>query len=179
MEISVRDSLKGDLRAIYRIRVNPAVSAQQYPISSRETFESWKQKLGNSTDSKHCAVLNGEEVIGFIVQHTFSPDGKKACYCGWSLAPEYWGRGLMAQALAQVFDSLFLQQEFELVISECFTSNQRCIRLLEKLHFYPISFGLIERIKLMFANRSLRWVLRFRLDAEVWIKQRSEQTVQS
>jgi ribosomal-protein-alanine N-acetyltransferase len=54
---------------------------------------------------------------------------------GYALAREYWGRGLMVEALRPVIDWFLAQPEVFRVWATCDVENTRSTRVLEKLGF--------------------------------------------
>jgi RimJ/RimL family protein N-acetyltransferase len=71
-------------------------------------------------------------------------------------------------ALMQLFDSFFVDQEIVFVISDCFSTNQRCIRLLQKLDYKPIGIDPFERLQILMISHCWHWIRRFQLTAETW-----------
>lgn len=93
---------------------------------------------------------------------------QKARYCGRNLAPAYWGRGIAVVVLLQLFDDLFDDRQIDIALSDCFSDNQRCIRVLEKLDYEPVGISPLERLCILTLNRCLHWIRRFRLTCDGW-----------
>lgn len=73
------------------------------------------------------------EAIGAIGMRT--TDDPTTCDIGYWLAPPFWGKGLMAEAIAAVVDRAFDHWGFAAVAADVFSTNDRSIGLLEKLGF--------------------------------------------
>lgn len=82
-----------------------------------------------------CITLKGDPVmIGSICLWHFSPDGKTA-EVGYDLHPDFWGQGLMAEALNTVVN--FGSQNLNLTTIKAFThsKNQASTKLLTRHGF--------------------------------------------
>ena len=173
MDIAIRDTVEADLPAIFRIRTDPLVHPHQYKLTRGDTIDVWKQQLfgsrkGGRMHFKSTTIVRDNEIIGHISQTHYEACGRNMCYCGWNLAPTYWGQGIAMIALSRLFDSFFSEQRIDTVISDCFSSNQRCIRLLQKLGYEPVPIAPYERVLILVVNRCLRWTRRFQLTADRW-----------
>ena len=136
MDIAIRAPTETDLADLFRIRCDPLVKPHQYKLSRRETIKLWNEQLfGDRRNSrlefKCTTIVRHSEVIGHISQLHYEVNGQRTCYCGWNLAPPYWGQGIAMIALSDLFDRFFGDQQIDSVISDCFASNQRCIRVLQ------------------------------------------------
>lgn len=61
--------------------------------------------------------------------------GKKYNAIGYALAKEYWGQGLMPEAVAAVLKYLFEELELDYVLGSYFPFNMRSARVFEKMGF--------------------------------------------
>lgn len=157
---------------IVRIRRDPLVQPHQYRLTRYDTVDRLTEHLFGDTKPgldvmKSTTVLSDDRVIGNIC-HSHGGVYEKYCYCGWNLAPPYWGRGIMSLALSQFFGSLFSEQGIAAVFSDCFSNNRRCIRLMQKLNYDPIGIGMDERLQIAITARCYHWIRRFMLTSEVW-----------
>lgn len=170
MKIAIRDTVESDLLDIFRIRTDPLVAVHQLRLTTGDDLDFWRQQLfGDRRNAavvfKCTTILDDRVVIGHISQHHLKQGDWTTCECGFNLAPQYWGRGIMRMALSRLFDAFFEEQGVDLVISDCFADNHRCIRLLSKLGFQRIGIGLLARILIAYQMRCLRWIRRFELTA--------------
>lgn len=74
------------------------------------------------------------EVIGDCGLHTLNEDPQQG-EIGYSLAPEYQGRGLMTEALEALLSLAFGQLRMHRVIARVHAENEPSSRLLERLGF--------------------------------------------
>jgi RimJ/RimL family protein N-acetyltransferase len=181
-KVTIRDTLESELAALLRIRMDPLVAAQQYPLTARDLPEVWRELLfgdhSNARAITKCStVLLDGNVIGHISQLHWRVDDQAVCQLGWNLLPAYWGRGIMTSALTELFDSFFSEPRVNFVIADCFWNNRRCIRLMERLHFHPIPIELWDRVRTAFAAQCWRWIRRFELSAATWKEHRASQAV--
>jgi ribosomal-protein-alanine N-acetyltransferase len=57
---------------------------------------------------------------------------------GFDLSKDYWGKGLMTEALSAILDYGFAQLDFSRVEADIFSNNLRAKRVLEKLGFHLV-----------------------------------------
>jgi len=79
---------------------------------------------------------------------------------GYWLAPPYWGRGLMGEAILALADHAFTHHELDAVVAEVFPHNARGIRLVEKLGFVEVE----RRRNAVTKRGELRDLIRYRLE---------------
>jgi RimJ/RimL family protein N-acetyltransferase len=173
MKITIRETVESDLPDIFRIRTDPLIAIHQYRLTADDTLDFWRQQLfGDRRDAavvfKCTTILDDQEVIGHISQHHLKRGDCVTCQCGFNLAPQHWGHGIMRMSLSRQFDAFFEEQGVDLVISDCFAGNRRCIRLLNRLGFQSIGMGLLARLLIAYQYRCLRWIRHFELTATDW-----------
>lgn len=178
MEITIRPSIEADLPAIQSIRTDPLVTPHQYRLTPADTVDFWRGKLfgaeqtGDAIFRSHTILLDNE-LIGHVVHTHFK--NERVSQFGWNLAPSHWGKGYASQGLSLVFDELAAEQAGHLFVADCFSANQRCRRLLERLGFAPTSVPLPERLMIALFMRCGHWIRRYFLKADDWKGQRSAQ----
>jgi RimJ/RimL family protein N-acetyltransferase len=163
----LRDAKWEDLAALAAVEAHPWVAVWQYPTTTELQQDFLHQILSGTAFpgcKVHLTVIERDgRLIGFI-QHTHRQTaGVEWVVCGWSLLPEYWGQGIMSNALRQLFDRFFASQ-IEYVFADYFHGNHRCQRLLEKLGFVPQPIPWLERLRIIWGTRHLVWLHRTRLD---------------
>ena len=173
MCIDVRETTESDLPAIFRIVTDPQVRPMQFRLSRNDTIEGWKRLLfapprNGAAFSRCTSIVRNDKIIGHVNHLHFDVGKQRMCYCGWNLAPEYWGRGITVLALSKLFDQFFREQQINAVISECFASNRRCLRVLEKLNYLAVGVPLHDRLRTLVFRRCLHWIRRFQLTADRW-----------
>jgi RimJ/RimL family protein N-acetyltransferase len=172
MKLIVRETTEADLPAIVRIQNDPLVTLQQFRAGKGGTLAAWRQRLHGDwrrwNVSFRCSTIDIEgEIAGYITQLTWQARSLKQCYCGWNLDPPRWGQGLAVQALTLLFNSLFAgTSDLDAVISDCFTRNDRCLRVLAKLGYQPAPIPWFERLHTALRFGCHQWILRHRLDGE-------------
>ena len=173
VNILIRDTTPDDLPEIFRIQTDPVVRVHQYRFGPNDSLERWTRLLAGHDCAEasrfRCSTIRlGSAIIGHVTHWHWCIDGLRACQCGWNLDPEYWGQGVMCAALSELFDTLFGVEGVQYVFADCFRNNRRCLRVMEKLGFVPNGIPPYQRLLLAWQMRCLRWILRFRLDAEAW-----------
>lgn len=78
-------------------------------------------------------------------EEAFPEFADKRCRAiGYVLSKEYWGRGLMPEAVQEVLRYLFEDVGLDLVLCGHFLSNGQSERVQEKCGFKPYAFGTFE-----------------------------------
>jgi RimJ/RimL family protein N-acetyltransferase len=174
MEIELRDTTEADLPAIFRIRKDPLVVPHQFRLSQSDNIAFLSKHLfprgrAAKRPAFRCSTIwQDGEIIGHVFHLHQSWFGKPYCSCGWNLAPAQWGRGIMCAALSQLFDSFFREQGIEMVIADCFSTNARCQRLLEKLRFTPAQLPVLTRLRFALNYQCGHWICRYELTRDRW-----------
>lgn len=73
-----------------------------------------------------------DTLIGDMAAYFVSPKDK-VMELGAVLSPEYWGQGLMPEALSKLIEYCWQNHDVIRIQSRCFTENKRSYRMLEKL----------------------------------------------
>jgi RimJ/RimL family protein N-acetyltransferase len=168
----VRDSILDDLPEVYRVRSHEMVRPHQYRIvpDPDKIWEQWIQQNARVGDHwfRVSTILYDQKVAGYVAQTITFTNQQPFADCGWNLAPDYWGRGIMRAALQVILQRLFTEDKMQYVIADCFRNNVRCKRLLSKLHFTQIGIPVFERVKTACQMRCLHWVERYCIDCGAW-----------
>lgn len=98
-------------------------------IESRDDFEMTQLRflLFDKSDLK--TVIGNATFSGFI-RGAF-----QACYLGYAIDQSQQGQGLMYEALQSMIAYMFDQRNFHRIMANCLPSNERSLKLLEKLGF--------------------------------------------
>ena len=172
-EVVLRETIESDLSTIFRIRRSPEVARQQFPILAIDSQEKWiarikgDNKLGDFT-LRQSSILYSDLVIGHIVHSHYEVDSVKYVKLGWNLHPDYWGRRIMAQALCRQFKLLVDRWQIAHAFADCFSRNERCIRLMTRLGFVRQDTPLYERLLTAYKAKCWKWTFRFGLDLHQW-----------
>lgn len=156
-----------DLPRIFEIGSDPMVLQQQYPPWRGMTPEVYRRFVRAGT-FRCTSIFADEQIIGDVWRMYSHGPRSRVCYCSWNLLPGYWGRGIMPAALTALFDYMFTQDGVTAVVADCFATNDRCLRVLEKLGFCRCRLGAWAAIGHFIKTKGQRKVLRFRLTAEQW-----------
>jgi len=142
-----------DVPDIYAYAKDPQVSrllVWESPASINETQKVVQQWIANYRANKQApwGIVDKETntVIGTIDTRHYDPEEKSAMI-GYCLSREYWGKGLMPEALHCVLNYLFTQTDVTEIAATCRVDNPQSQRVLEKvgMHKQP---GKKERKKI-------------------------------
>lgn len=128
-----------DIPAIYRHFSDPqVVRFLMDPLESMEdAAEVFKQLVGMFIKGKGIywalTLKNSCELVGICSFERFGP-GRRG-EVGFDLAPDWWGLGLMTEALTAVVDYGFNTLGLNEIIAITAPGNRRALRLLKRLGF--------------------------------------------
>jgi len=121
-----------DFAGIHAVLSNPQAMAywSTPPHESEQQTREWLAAM---------AATAPDEGDDFIIEYQGRTVGKAGFYrfpdIGYILAPELWGQGLVAEALAPIIARAFEQAGLERITADVDPRNTASIRLLEKLGF--------------------------------------------
>lgn len=81
------------------------------------------------------AVTVGEKVIGSISAFRQDNIHRQSAELGYYIAEEYWGKGIMTEAVKQLCDYVFAHTDIIRIYAEPFAYNIASCRVLEKAGF--------------------------------------------
>ena len=81
------------------------------------------------------AVTAGEKVIGSIAVYRQGNIHRQTAELGYYLAEEYWGKGIMTDAIKQICRHVFQNSDIIRIYAEPFAHNEASCRVLEKAGF--------------------------------------------
>ncbi len=96
------------------------------------------------------ALEHQGKVIGSLGIEEYDEDkfpefsDKQVREIGYVLSKEFWGQGLMPEAVREVIRYLFEEQDLDLILCAHFLSNTRSGRVQEKCGFRHYSYGTYE-----------------------------------
>ena len=126
----------GDVDDVFAYAADPKWGAylfavpQPYTRRDAEEFVSRSVLTSRETGAVFAIVLT-DKVIGGI--NLRLETGHRRAELGYSLAREYWGRGLTPEAAQVVVDWAFQTHDLEKVYARCHVSNTQSWRVMEKL----------------------------------------------
>ena len=130
-----------DAKGLFAMLSDPQ-SMKYWSNTSITNIEDAKKMLQKETESDArgdsmcwAVMLNGHEtMIGKCTLFQFSHANRRA-EIGFILNREYWGQGLMRQALEPVIDFAFTTLELHRIEADVDPDNTASLGLLERLHF--------------------------------------------
>lgn len=172
-QIEIRLSLPDDFSAITEIRQHSLVAPQQYRVNRFHSLEIWLARLNADISTENfewrtSSILFESSIVGYISE--FGTHSKKhySAQLGWNLHPDYWGRGIMTNALTRYISKLFLVDKCHSIVADCFVDNERCLRLLDRLEFKQMPIGRIERFLICLFRLCPHRIVRHRISAKDW-----------
>lgn len=136
--------------------------------NENESLEIVKRFIDNKSTF---ALEYNEKVIGSVGIEKYSEKllkGLKDIRCrelGFALSKDFWGQGLMPEALKKIIDYLFYGVSLDAVVCSHFVQNKRSARVQEKLGFkfygsfdnYITRSGAIESVVISLLKR-IDWI---------------------
>jgi RimJ/RimL family protein N-acetyltransferase len=125
-------------------------------------------KFENVDHIRWTTIWLSDQIIGHVDERHLRIGRAKVALCGWNLHPDFWGLGVMPEALSRIIAARFLTQEVASFSADCFDDNFRCIKMLSKLGFTQTQLGRWERLRLAFAHSCWRPLTRFTFSEAQW-----------
>ncbi|GAB6109371.1 GNAT family N-acetyltransferase [Fusibacter bizertensis] len=127
-----------DLEDFYAYCINPEVgpNAGWKPHESKEESLKYLKMMMEGDEVLAIVDKASEKVIGSIGMHEDTmrntPDVKMI---GYVLAKEFWGKGLMTEAVREVMRHGFEEEKLKLISVQHFANNDKSRRVIEKIGF--------------------------------------------
>ncbi|MGD8189883.1 GNAT family N-acetyltransferase [Brevibacillus ginsengisoli] len=129
-----------DVEAFHRYRSNPNIAKfQSWENYQYEQAAKFIEEQASNTPNVPgawfqyaVALKEGQLLIGDCAVHTLQLD-PRVVEIGFTLAPEYQGRGLATEAVIGLLDYLFEKLQKHKVIAHVNVANTSSIRLLERI----------------------------------------------
>ena len=128
------------MRSRWRSTRAIAKSGSGYAISSRirtaiaDAHQFLQQAISDQSTTKFCIEVNGRAVGGMGI-HPGKDVHSHTATLGYWLGEDFWGRGIMTDAVAAFIDFCFENFPFRRVSAEVFANNPASARVLEKAGF--------------------------------------------
>ena len=122
------DKLLSDYDAVKKCRWKKFNSYEDY-------INSFKHNVPDNVYFWTIWVKENNTPIGGISIHN-QDDAKGICKVGYSIHPNYWGKGYATEALHSVLDFMINVIGYKKVIAECSTSNIGSKKVMEKNDMY-------------------------------------------
>jgi ribosomal-protein-alanine N-acetyltransferase len=137
----LRELLPEDAEEIFRLRSNRDVNAlidRPNAVNIDDAIE-FIQKIQKAIANREAVMwvitLIGEIKLVGTILYWHIEWGKNKAEIGYEMLPEYWGKGIMSEALRKVIGFGFAELKFKEITADPNERNERSIRLLEKLGF--------------------------------------------
>ena len=172
--VTTRDTTRDEVVFIFNLRCDPRLRGMQYAPSMLETPETYFAVMQPGPDMpkvgfKCSTVLVGGVFAGHISEAcSTSKIGTPVIQLGWNLIPELWGKGIMVQALDELFGKRFAARQDIKFVACAFSKNHRSIRVIEKLGFTPTKLAFAEWLHHIYLTRGTKRVLKYCLTFSLW-----------
>lgn len=139
--LTLRPITMSDIPDIFAYTKNPEVSKllewdpPKHIDDTKEVVTTWL-KNHQRNKSAHWAIVDNEsnKVIGSIDIRHYDPKAHRAVI-GYCLSQEYWGKGLMTEAVKRIIEYIFSETDITQIAASCRTDNPQSQRVLEKSGF--------------------------------------------
>ena len=107
-----------------------------YPYTEKNGIEYISSVLSaNENDTFAFAIVVDNKVIGSISACRQKNIHRQTAELGYYIAEEYWGKGIMVEAVKQICDYIFHNSDILRIYAEPFSYNTASCRVLEKAGF--------------------------------------------
>lgn len=174
LQVSIRDLLKDDANLAFNLRCDARLRGMQYAPSMLETPETYFAVMQPGPEIptvgfKCSTILVDGDFAGHISEAcSTSRIGTPVIQLGWNLVPELWGKGIMVQALEELFHKRFAARQDIEFVACAFSKNQRSIRVIEKLGFTYAKLTISEWLYHLYYTRGTKRVLKYCLNFGLW-----------
>ena len=136
--LKLRDFQPGDAMQIFKIRSNEQVMdrpSMQSLEEAEKLVNSTIQGNRDKTSATWAITLKGEDIlIGYASYWRWLKEHFRA-EIGYALIPEYWGKGIMNEALTKVVEFGFKGMGLHSIEANVNPGNAASIKVLEKIKF--------------------------------------------
>lgn len=107
-----------------------------YPYTEQDAEEYIREMLGSREDEVFAfAIVANGKAIGSITAFRGGNIHKQTAEIGYYIAEEYWGKGIMTEAVKQLCEYVFNNSDIVRIYAEPFAHNASSCRVLEKAGF--------------------------------------------
>jgi len=141
MQVSIREWTMKDapdlIHAINNQKVlNNIRDGVPFPYTQKDAEEYISSVLNAEKDSQYVfAITCDDKVIGSIGIHRKDNVHRFTAELGYYIAEEYWGKGIMTEAVQQICDYCFQNTDIVRIFAEPYAFNNASCRVLEKSGF--------------------------------------------
>ncbi len=107
-----------------------------YPYTEKDGMDYISAMLSaNENDTFAFAIIVDNKAIGSIGIFRQENIHRQTAELGYYIAEEYWGKGIMTEAVKQICDYVFQNSDIIRIYAEPFSYNKASCRVLEKAGF--------------------------------------------
>ncbi len=107
-----------------------------YPYTEQDGIEFISDMLSaDENDTFAFAIIVNGKVIGSIGVFRQDNIHRRTAELGYYIAEEYWGKGIMTEAVKQICEYIFAKSDIIRIYAEPFAYNTASCRVLEKAGF--------------------------------------------
>lgn len=107
-----------------------------YPYTEQDGIEFISDMLSaDENDTFAFAIIVDGKVIGSIGVFRQDNIHRRTAELGYYIAEEYWGKGIMTEAVKQICEYIFAKSDIIRIYAEPFAYNAASCRVLEKVGF--------------------------------------------
>lgn len=142
MNCTIRKWNLEDAKALSEALSNPKIQDNlrdglPYPYTERDGQEFIKAMLAaDENETFAFAIVYDQKVIGSIGVFRQSNIHRRTAELGYYIVEEYWGKGIMTDAVKQACDYVFSNSDMIRIYAEPFAYNIASCRVLEKAGFH-------------------------------------------
>ncbi|HEY9001345.1 MAG TPA: GNAT family N-acetyltransferase [Mucilaginibacter sp.] len=157
----LRELKAGDAEQIFKIRTDPRVNQflDREPTKSVDDSLKFINNILKNHEKQNAimwaiTLKNEPQLIGTVVYWHIVKEKDKA-EIGYEMLPEYFGQGIMREALMEVIRFGFETMQLKTIVAETRADNLRSVNALYKCGFEQT--GLVEGGYLIYELRDLRF----------------------
>jgi len=105
-----------------------------HPYTVQDAHEFLQRAISDQSTTKFCIEINGRAVGGMGI-HPREDVHSHTATLGYWLVEDFWGRGIMTDAVAALIDFCFENFPLRRISAEVFANNPASARVLEKAGF--------------------------------------------
>lgn len=141
MNCTIRKWNLEDAKALSEALSNPKIQnnlrdGMPYPYTEQDGQEFIKGMLAvDENETFAFAIVYDQKVVGSIGVFRQSNIHNRTAELGYYIAEEYWGKGIMTDAVKQVCNHVFSNSDMIRIYAEPFAHNVASCRVLEKAGF--------------------------------------------
>ena len=107
-----------------------------YPYTEKDGADYISAMLtADENDTFAFAIMADDKVVGSIGAFRQGNIHRRTAELGYYIAEEYWGRGIMTEAVKQIWEYVFDKSDIIRIYAEPFAYNTASCRVLEKAGF--------------------------------------------